>query len=486
MDSRKKNSIGKNVFHLFYSTAFSSGLNAVTLVILANYLNSHSYGMFSIALAYSLIMGYCTDAGISVAVLREGAKKGISLPAVLSSFIKIRAVLLGITFAGGFGLIQLLYQGQPELMKTMYFLIVPMVIGLALQSISITYFQLTEEMQYLGVIRICSAVLLVTSILAGITLSLHPYAICFLYGLSYLLAGVIGIYLIGKRTAIRFHYAFHKGMLKNVLSFMISGLLIVLLPQLGPVVLEKTLTLKQVGFFAVAYRIPSALYQIPGVLAGAFYPALFKSYNSKGKIEHLQLNMLQLKMMALLGMAMTISLFYIPEIIIGTLFGEEWLFAAKALQILSFLLVLQSVNIALADGLTTKALQSRRTTVQALSLVGGIYFYMAFSHQYGVEGAAFAGVAVELLSLAGYWLLNPDRKALAVKVLLPYLLFFLAFFAVTSSFFSASPMLAAVLHLLSLLVIIAVDRGLMRKLMKIIRKDQSEEAVKRGIKDGIS
>ncbi len=465
VSSQRKNSISKNAFHLFYSTVFSSGLNAITLVILANYLDSRSYGLFSVALAYALIMGYLTDAGINVVVLREGAKAGAHLPAIMSSFVKVRLVLLIITFIGGFCLVQWLYEGQPELMETIYYLMFPMVTGLALQSISITYFQLIEEMHYLGIIRICSAVFLIAAVFIGLLFSLSPLFICLLYGSAYLLAGGIGFYLAAKRTAIRLRSSFHKGLLKNLLSFTVSGLLIVVLPQLGPIVLEKTLTFKQVGFFAVAYRIPSALYQVPGVLAGAFYPALFKSYHNHGLAGHLRLNILQLKLMALAGMAMTVPLYYLPDMIIRSLFGSEWLFASGALQILSFLLVLQSVNVALADGLTTKDLQSRRTAVQALALIGGIGFYIGFSRQYGVEGAAFAGIAVEIVSLAGLWLFNPSRKTLAVKGLLPYLVCFFFLFAVLAHFFSGSPIVAASLHLLCLLIMAAVDPDVIGRLM---------------------
>jgi O-antigen/teichoic acid export membrane protein len=473
MSSKRKNSIGKNVFHLFYSTAFSSGLNAFTLVILANYLESRSYGMFSISLAFALIMGYFTDAGMSVTVLREGAKKGVSLSTVISSYIKIRLVLLGVTFTVACCLIQIIYHNQPELMKLMYYLIFPMVTGLAMQSISITYFQLMEEMQYIGLVRICSAMLLVITISSGMFFSLPPNFICFLYGCSYLLAGIGGMYVISKRVVIRFKSIFHKGLLRNMPSFIISGLLIVILPQLGPITLEKTLTLEQVGLFAVAYRIPAALYQIPGVLGGAFYPALFKSYNDKGVTEHLKLNMMQLKLMALTGMVMTIPLYYTPEIIIGSLFGDKWLYASQALKILSFLLVLQSINVALADGLTTKALQSRRTIVQAAAVAGGVVLYLFFSKQYGVEGAAYAGVVIELISLAGFWLLNPARKALALKVLLPYISSFVFLLALITHLLSELPVLAAVFHFICLLLIIAVDPGLTRKLVSIIRKNQS-------------
>lgn len=488
MKHRKKNSIGKNAVHLLYSTLFSSGLNAASLVILAKYLNSQSYGMFSIAFAFALIMGYCTDAGISVAVLREGSKKEVSLTVLLSSFVKVRLVLLGITLGTGYFLIQLLYQNQLELVNMMYYLMFPMVIGLALQSISITYFQLLEEMQFLGLIRICSAVLLVISVVSGMMLALPPFVICLLYGSSYLLAGIFGILLVGKRTAILFKQVFHRGLLKNVTSFIISGSLVVLLPQLGPIVLEKTITLTQVGFFAVAYRIPSALYQIPGVLAGAFYPALFKSYNGKGVEEHLQLNLLQLKMMALTGMAMTVSLFYIPELLIGTLFGSEWLSASNALQIMSWMLVLQSINVALADGLTTKALHHRRTAIQAAALLAGIGFYVGFSRQYGIEGAAFAAVGIELVSLAGYWFFNPSKKALAVKMLIPYMSYFIGLFVFINYFLVESPILATSLHLLSLTAVLVADRELLHKLKSSLSKGKraKEEMTRQGVEDGLS
>lgn len=43
-----------------------------------------------------------------------------------------------------------------------------------------------------------------------------------------------------------------------------------LLPQLGPIILEKVSTYEQVGFFGAASKIPAVLYQIPGVIAAAF------------------------------------------------------------------------------------------------------------------------------------------------------------------------------------------------------------------------
>ena len=153
MNGVKKNSIVVNILHLFYSTALSSGLNALALIVLAGYLQSYQYGLFSVALAFAMIMSYFTDAGLSDIVLREGAKQEVSHSRLLTSFYKkMRLLLLILTFAGGFLFIYIMNGENARLMQTALVLIIPMVTGVALQSIGTTYFQLVEKMQYYGLI----------------------------------------------------------------------------------------------------------------------------------------------------------------------------------------------------------------------------------------------------------------------------------------------------------------------------------------------
>lgn len=75
MNEFRPNSITKNIFHLFYSTAAASFLNALVLIYLASYLQAYHYGMFSVALASAMVMGYFTDAGLTEIAIREGSKK---------------------------------------------------------------------------------------------------------------------------------------------------------------------------------------------------------------------------------------------------------------------------------------------------------------------------------------------------------------------------------------------------------------------------
>ncbi|MEA3320217.1 MAG: oligosaccharide flippase family protein [Bacillota bacterium] len=470
MKSSKGNSISTNIFHLFYSTALTSALNAGSLILLAYYLQSYNYGLFSVVLAFAMIMAYFTDAGLSDIVLREGSMKGVNVPSVISSYIKMRTLLLLVTFLIGFLLIEVLHSGNAELIRTAYFLVIPMVTGVAMQSIGITYFQLKEKMQYCGVIRITSSICLVFSIMIGMLLSLSPITISFLYGFSYLTAGVIGISLLCKNMKIIWRGKFHKGLLHKLGSFTLGGLLFVLLPHLGPLVLEKTLTLQEVGLFAVAYRIPQALQQIPFIVAGAYYPVLFRYFNHKQLKEHLALLISQTKIMALIGITMTIPFYYLSSSIIPLLFGESWLEAATPLKILSILLTIQAVNISLADGLTTSSRQIFRTSVQLVAVIIGIFLYTFNSNHYGLIGAAVAGLTIEVITLFGFWIFLSEKWLVAKSVLVPYLTVFVATFVLLEYFFQPYPILAMAIHLSSLLLFIIFDRELKGKFLSLVKR----------------
>ena len=139
--------------------------------------------------------------------------------------------------------------------------------------------------------------------------------------------------LVKKHVRLSFSEPFHRGILKNLGVFTLGGLLFVLLPHLGPILLEKTITLAEVGLFAVAYRIPQALQQIPFVVAGAYYPVLFRTFHNKQFNDHRSHQRMQVKIMALIGMMMTIPFFHFNEEVIRFLFGDQWSEAAVPLKI---------------------------------------------------------------------------------------------------------------------------------------------------------
>ncbi|SOC38459.1 oligosaccharide flippase family protein [Ureibacillus acetophenoni] len=467
----KANSIQKNIIHLFYSTIFANLLNAGTLILLANYFNAKNYGIFSISLAISMIMHYFTDMGVSNTYLREGSKQA-HVEDKFQSYLKIRLICLFFTLViVGVG-IQILYEEQ-QLISMIYSLTLPMVIGLTLQSIGITYFQLTKTMQFIAFIRIFSSIVLIVFIFFSMYFNLDVYFSATAYGLAYLCGGIFSLYLLSRKVSVRWKIPFQSELLKNLGPFFISGLFIMLIPQLGPLILGNTLSLSLVGLFAVAYRIPSAIYQIPGVIAGAFYPLLFQYYNQGEKEEHTRLHILQLKLMGFTGMCLSISLFYMAGYLVDMLFGEAWLDAIQPLQILSFIIVLQGFNIAAADNLTTSGLQGSRVFVQFMTALVGIFSIYYLSILYGVIGATAAILIIEMTSFIGFTLANPERKKVILQVIIPYGTNFLVSSISVYYFLQSYPFIAVIVtNIVVIVLILLFDWSVRDKIIEYIWKNK--------------
>ncbi|MCM3068378.1 oligosaccharide flippase family protein [Priestia flexa] len=412
------------MLHLFFSTAFTRVANAVTIIMLAGHIGAEEYGMFSLCVAYALIAGYFTDMGVKNIVMREASIEGANVSSIMSSYIKIRIYLLLLTLVVS-GLIFIFFYDSIKLTKVLFLLVFPTVTGLTMQSIAITFFQLKEEMKFISNIRVISAITCTIGVLFGMWQGWGVDLISFFYGLSYIVAGVFGLYLLGRNIKFDFKYKLEKRMFKGLLSFIISGLLIMVIPQIGILTIEKVLTLKEVGFYSVAYRIPTALYQIPGVVAGAFYPVLFKHYNSNNYIAHRETNVKQVKIMSILGMLASLPLLFYPDWIIKTLFGAQWLPASLLLQVLSLVVVLQSINFPLGDGLTTKGQQKFRTIVLSIAVVSGILYYYMLSLEFNSLGAACAAVLVEITMFIGFIAVNKDRRWIIKQALLINFLLYL-------------------------------------------------------------
>jgi O-antigen/teichoic acid export membrane protein len=402
----------KNVIHLFISNVSTRILSAVSIIILANHLGPEDYGIFNISIAFAFVAGYFTDVGMVNTVIREASKKDNDISAIFSTYIKLRLLLLIITLIFSYYVIKIFYGYEDnKLILSMFLLVFPMIIGLGLQSISVAYFQVIEEMNKIARIRIFSSLLSSVCIFLGIYNGLGLLKISFLYGFSYIIAGIYGLYLLNKRIVITFRIKdkFHKGILKGLSSFIISGLLVMLLPQLGPLILEKTLNLKDVGYFSVAQKMVVALYQIPGVIAGAFYPVLFRHFNNGDYRLHLELNTQQVKFMSIIGMILSIPLFFYPHWIIDMFLGEEWRNAANILKLLSLIVILQSINFPIGDGLTTRGRQDLRTLILAIATIGGCGYYYILSKLYGVSGAVVAAILIEVTLLLGFLVSYRER-----------------------------------------------------------------------------
>ncbi|PEX76628.1 oligosaccharide flippase family protein [Bacillus cereus] len=408
----KTNKILKNASYLFVGNITVRFVLAIATIFFARYVSPSDYGMFTTALAVSAVICYFTDAGLTHTFMREGTRSDANISVLISSYLRIR-LILAIVISVLFAIFAQFFYPDAYLRAMVYWVVLPTMFGATLQGVGMAYFQVTERMQFTAIISVLQGVTAAAALLLGMSFQWSLMMVAAMYGVSSLVTGVIAFIMTIRYTKV--HKGWDKGILDQLLIFTINGIIIMLLPQLGPIILEKVSTYKQVGFFGAASKIPAVLYQIPGVIAAAFYPRLFAFGNEKNIEEHRKLSSFELKLMSFLGMGISIPFIADSSFWIVSLLGEKYAPAGDALAILAFMVILQSINYPLADNLTTIGQQWKRATTMTIGLVVAIIGYIVLGSKYGMMGAAAAAIITEITLLIGFTLFIRKGMQLLVK-----------------------------------------------------------------------
>ncbi|MDA1909591.1 oligosaccharide flippase family protein [Bacillus cereus] len=397
----KTNKILKNASYLFVGNIIVRFVLAVATILFARYFSKDDYSMLIVALAVSAVVCYFTDAGLTHTFMREGTRQEANISILISSYLRVRLVL-AVVISISFIIFAQFFYTDPYLRSTVYLVVLPTMFGATLQGVGMAYFQVTERMQFTAVISVLQGLTAAAALLLGIAFKWNIMLVAAMYGASSLITGLIAFIMVIRYTTI--HKGWDNKILNQLLVFTINGIIIMLLPQLGPIILEKVASRSDIADFGVASRIPSVLYQIPGVVAAAFYPKLFAFGNEKKLDEHRKLSHFELKLMSFLGMGIAIPFIADPRFWIVTLLGEKYASAGGALAILAFMVILQSINYPLADNLTTIGQQWKRTTTMAIGLIVAIISYIVLGSKFGMIGTAVASILTEGTLLLGFTL----------------------------------------------------------------------------------
>lgn len=403
----------KNACYLLTGNVGVRVFTAVAIILVTRYLGPADYGALAVALAFSSLAAYGSDLGLTQTFIREGSRPGANIPELMGSTLKLRLVFSAIATIVMFVLVPLIYR-NPDIRLIILWTTGPGIWGTALQGLGAAYFQLTEKMQYTALIRGLAALLNGLALLAGIYLQAGLVFFAASYGISQLLGGVLSSILVRRHCSLQGRS--YRSLLSEQAYFAAAGITVIALPQLGPLVLEKVTSFKEVGYFAAAYRIPALLYLIPGTVAGAFYPALFRNAY-RDRENHRALTGIQLKLMSVLGAALALPLVLYPETVLGLIFGPEWQSGTPVivLQILSGLVVLQSLNYPLADALSSLGFQKRRALSQGGAMALALVLFIVLGLNFGAAGGAVTLICAELCLLLSFSISLPGGRQIIIK-----------------------------------------------------------------------
>ncbi|MBU2508853.1 MAG: flippase [Patescibacteria group bacterium] len=185
----------------------------------------------------------------------------------------------------------------------------------------------------------------------------------------------------------------YKRLAKEALPFGIAGLSVKVYSYVDSLFLNVYHGSAAVGLYAVAYKLTYALQFLPITFTAALYPALASAYAKKEKDELRNIFLGSLRLMAAIGFPISAGLSALAPDIIPLLYGQDFVGAIAAFQILPWVLLPIFLDFPIGALLNGTNRAHLKTIAMVVTMIVNIVLNAILVPKFGPVGAAWAGVA---------------------------------------------------------------------------------------------
>jgi len=334
----------RRLFSNFVSLSILQGANyilpLITLPYLVRVLGPEKFGLIAFAQAFIQYFNILTDYGFNLSATREISihrenKEKIS--EIFSSVIIIKFGLLILSLTIMTIIVFSFERFRQDWL--IYYLTFGMVIGQAL--FPVWFFQGMERMKYITFLNITAKVIFTISIFIFVHKVSDYIYVPILNSLGYLVAGLIGIFIVLNDFNIKIHFLSFKTLkevLINGFHFFISRVSVSIYTSTNIFVLGIFTDNKTVGYYSMAEKLYMAIQSIYYPLTNALYPYI--SHN-----KNIELFKKIFYIVVFFNIIATIILFIFIEDIMMLFFGKDIYLSVNIFKILliSLLAVVPSI-----------------------------------------------------------------------------------------------------------------------------------------------
>ena len=166
--------------------------------------------------------------------------------------------------------------------------------------------------------------------------------------------------------------------------------------KIDQVMIKEMLDSEAVGYYAAAFRLTSALFIIPAVIASSLFPSIV---NAKKVSNELYSNRIQQLYTSLLWFSLIVAsiVYFLSQDIVNLLYGTAFSMGGAILAVLIWNFVFISLSSVHGKWLTVEGLLKYVILYSSLGLITNIVANYSFIKEYGVVGAAYATLLSQLV-----------------------------------------------------------------------------------------
>lgn len=466
-------SIAKNIGAFTLAKLITMVLSFIFLIVLARSLGDVDFGKFSFAQSFTESLVVITaDIGLSTLAIREIARRKDLTPVFLGNIFVIK-IILGIAT---YGLIILImnFLNYPQDTTTAVFILGGSAIITSFSAFFRSIYRAFERLEFEAILNIVRSII-ITSV--GLYLLFAGYGlveIAYAYLIGTAIDFVLSLVLVTSKFSkpdFRLDFSFWKRNILLSIPFSVTIIFGIIYLQIDIVMLSILSGDASVGWYRAAFLLVYSLVFIPEVFGYAIFPVMSRLFVSS---KHLLIILLErsMKYLFIIGLPITILIFYLSDWIVPFLFGEEYGPSIMILQILCLYLPLRFMNHATGYTLSSIDRQSRRAISAVAAGIFNICLNLVLIPRFDANGAAIATVVTEVLLFTMYYLFVASyfhKVRLSSVVLKPLvaslpMILFIYIFAAQPIF------LIAPLSILIYLVVLFLTRAIDEEDKRIIRE----------------
>jgi PST family polysaccharide transporter len=385
----------------FLALGIVQGLNFLLPLLVIPYLlytlGVEVFGLLAMATAFSAYFMILSDYGFNVtatheiSIHRDNNKK---LNEIFSAVMIIKLILMLI----GFSILLLslwLFDGLAE-EAPIYLLTFGMVLGEVL--FPIWFFQGIEKMRYIAILNIVAKLFFLMAILVFVNHKEDAFLVPLFNSLGFIMVGVISLFYIYKEFNIRFIWQpygrlrlyFIKGW-----HIFLSKLAVTLYSSSNIFVLGLFTNHLLVGYYAIAYKVVSALVSLGDIVNQVIFPFLSKKW-TESRVLYYNIFYKFLKGILLGMFFLSLILFFLAQDIVFMLSGQEIYITVELLQIMSLFLVIAPLGGLYSQSFVTQGHSFYVTKSTFWTLLVNMLLIGILIPLYGVYGLAIAEVLVKM------------------------------------------------------------------------------------------
>ena len=390
----------RNASWLVGDKVFTMVIGVFVMALVARYLGPERYGLYNYALAFVTLFTAFSTLGLETLSVKSIVHQEEEEGTILYTSLVLRVIGgIFLTFLTSV-IIRLVAPNEP----LVHLLVMIMSFTMIFKSLEVIeyWIQAHQKSKISSLIRMGAYVFSALLKVAFVLLQGSLVHLALIYMSDALIVGIALVIAYFKnrasRTKWKFKFQYAKKILSQSWHLILSGLMITIYMQIDKVMLGSMLSNKEeLGIFSAATQIAGMWYFVPMAIITSFKPVIMskKIINEKDYLKSVQL---LYTIVAWIGIGFGIFILLFSNIIIGILYGPDYLEATNILSVSIWAGTFAMLGTAASTWLVCEGLQKYSTVFVFGGAIANVGLNLILIPILGGYGAAIATLAAQFIS----------------------------------------------------------------------------------------